>query len=129
MIGDALTYVCRPRRPDEKGGEWDMIRSWPKKHRRILTGAGLLGQRYGDPPDVVALQIRYTHGLGSYDDCEILDMWRKEALRLIRERRRDQHHWRHHRVARRHGFPTYHAYRAHLYGCSVHTHAKKVKWR
>lgn len=132
ILDDADLYHLRPRRAGENGGEWDMVRSWPRKVRRQLTGTGHLGNQYGIAPDQLAHDLAEHHGL-NLSTCDALDLWRRELLRILAGRRREQHQRRHLKVARRAGFATYYEYRTELYrqrgAESVHAYALACGWR
>lgn len=121
----------RPRRPHERGGEWDLLRGLPPRTLRRLRGARLLGVAGGVGPDDLADQVRRQ--AGEMTDCDALTLWEREASRMIEERRREARRRRERRIADRAGCDSWWSYRASLAAAaghpSVHSYAKARGWR
>lgn len=126
-LDDVQGLPLRPRR-GETGGEWDIVRSWPARVRRRLTGAGFMGVHGGYAPDQLVHRLAEIHGLDEHEHDEILNEWKRAALAAIQSNRQHARRRRESRLARRHGV-TWYQYRATLYGQSVHQHAKAKGWR
>lgn len=131
---DVDSLHLRPRRPDETGGEWDVVRNWPPKVLRRLRGAGFIGRRGGLAPDQLAWELYDRLGDVSIDDA--LEAWKKAVLELLVQRRRANRAHRELKLAKRAGYPTWHAYRTALYrdrlddgSITEHHYCKERGWR
>lgn len=112
MIRDHIGTM-RVRSRAGKGGEWDALRSLPRRTYRRLCGAGYVTTD-GDAPDVFAESWNDWRG-SDLSVCDVVAAWAKEALREIdecrRQSRRQSRQRRERLAAERAGVRTYFEYR------------------
>jgi len=111
LLDSVIGVESHATRPSGRaGGEWDQWRALPRRHRRVLIGAGF-ATPHGMAPDVLAdfIIARRCDGAEHYD--EALAWFYRTALAAVRERRAAANRDRHERVAKQHGQPTYYAHR------------------
>lgn len=77
-------------------------------------------------------QLAYE--LGIDDTCTAIEQWKATVLDMLRTERPQRARRREAKLARKHGFRTWNAYRLHLYQqrepvTSIHQYAKLKGWR
>jgi hypothetical protein len=121
----------RPRRRDERGGEWDAVRSWPVRTIRKLRGAGWIGIRNAYAPDQIAHEL--SSKLGDVSVDEAMEQWRRAALMSISINRANARRRRQDRLARSLGHTSYYEYRSAVvqeaHGLTIHQYCKEKGWR
>lgn len=90
------------------GGEWDCLHALPRDVKRTLTGAQFLTPN-GLHPDQAFMLIEQHKNVPDVDAA--IEWWVGMCLAAIRQRRRNAHWRRHHRLAVRNGYTSYWHYR------------------
>ena len=106
LAGDTIRHPAHSKRRE---GEFDGLRSLPRRVLRQLTGLGIL-TRWGLPPDLMAdaLAVRLQRDMTTDDLAEWL---RRDVLTAAHVHRCERTRRRQRAIALRNGHPSYYAYR------------------
>jgi hypothetical protein len=128
MMGNTILHPCH----GGGGGEWDTLRYLLTKRPcvgRKLVGARLLTP-YGLTPDVAT--SNYIAPATGFDDLDTAVSWYvKTCLLFVEDRQKLANFRRHERLAKKHGFHNYFAYRdalSKLCGYSSYHFERKQRW-